>query len=535
METRFEKGEPSNPSAKRQKRAGEFSRQLAGAQPGKDLREPSSPQSSEKRYIPKNIDDHEFSLEKDTPLPRELHKPIFERVLAEKFLDIYENEQDRCTAIEFLETSGEKSVARKFVEQLTDKRLNKDPETQLRMISAIGKLGDPSVVPKLLDMLPSFHYEEEKARLYEAIAGVTVMLDRQSAVPKLCEMLSDRVKKCPKMIQTPIIAAIGMSRDRSAVPKLREILSSHPNIERFLQENITTAINMLESSSIEAWFIDESYYVVPMAHLEHNITGKLGDISVARGLVEQIPDVLGTAIRISEFPRSIAEICRRSGSPQEIKELSDNLLRVAQKNHHPLRMMREMYKAVGELGKRLKPEDGKEISKELVAALFNGQINRYEQYKRIASQCIANAVFELEQHLAEPDPFKRILNAGEVKKEACKNIKEEILRYREKFVEAGNDISEFYEILSRAAFSDDTPKEMRIITFYPIMGTAGPSFAPKLEELAAPHPEGGIVYKKHIRTKNGWLIGNEEQQRMMKLAQYLRDRPSSSDAEHLPQ
>jgi HEAT repeat protein len=176
--------------------------------------------------------------------------------LSENFLDIYENKHDRCAAIEFLEKECSQSkeysqlVAQKFVEKLTNVRLEKDDDSRdirLRMISAVGRLGDKSVVPELLNKLSSqrTHWSlNEEA----AIAGVAVMLDPQLAMTKLLEKLSEGSLSSSK--RTIMAFAIGMSKDRSAVSKLHSIRSSDLNTtNQNLPQAITSAIEMLESPS----------------------------------------------------------------------------------------------------------------------------------------------------------------------------------------------------------------------------------------------------------------------------------------------
>jgi hypothetical protein len=62
------------------------------------------------------------------------------------------------------------------------------------------------------------------------------------------------------------------------------------------------------------------------------------------------------------------------------------------------------------------------------------------------------------------------------------------------------------------------------------MKTAGPSFAPKLEELSAIQCQ---VDRLGIRNKKGWFMTKEERKRMFQFAHDLRDYPSSN-AENLP-
>ena len=669
MKKSLDRGQPSKSSDNYQGRAGEFTRKLAKAQLGKGIRELSSPhtgllslihisdeqsslvvhrprivsldadwyQSSEKRYIPKDISDSEFSLEKDTPLPLELHKPIFERVLAEKFLDIYENKHDRCAAIEFLEKSGEKSVARKFVEQLNDERLEKDPDTSLKMISAIGKLGDPSVVPELLNKLSSFTIPpsicgfEMSALYYEmygAMAGVTVMLDRdrkmvdrdhemvdrdrKSVVLELCEMLSDQERlavpepfrnaEYQKEFKCLVITyAIGMSGYQPAAEKLRSILSNldiNNDFDNNFSKAINNAIRMLESPSVESELskvISDKrageygiYNNIVIEKALPFISGKLGDILVANKLVEMFSnkpynDNDRETVIIDKTPRAVEDIVGRIGNPKEIKDFAERFLHENdQEGNYAQAITKELVKAVSGLGKRLvelavpskgeggvKLEDVKQLSKKIVAKLFSERIPQQR------APSIANAVFELEQHLAEPNPLNRILDPGKVRREACKNIKDEILQIRQNFMEEDGKVSsKFYEILSKAAFSNCTRKEMRIGVYYPIMKEAGQTFAPRLEKLATPQgrssraplsdesllaraqnlgiititkrsPEGTagiysfneeeLCYDKVFDNEEGWSISKKEQQRMKKFAQYLRSGPSSSDAEHLSQ
>jgi hypothetical protein len=568
MQKRFEKGESSSSCGKNQGRAGEFSRKLAEAQQGKDLREPLSHQSLENQQTPENSTEKDLqgsSLPQDSRKPKTQedyideflckHSPekdksvqevltqkikdvpldikldiFINSFLSEKFLDIYENEHDRCTAIEFLEKAGDQSVALKLVEQMTDERLGHDTDARLRMISAVGRLGDQSVVPELLNKLSSHTFKSIQDK--GAIAGVAVMLDRQLAVPKFLEMLSK--ESTPLDTRLMMAFAIGMSEDQSVVPELHSIRSSiHPNIDRSLHTTITNAIELLESPSIGSELVKViSEYMAPIDEWNGRqcIVGKLGDISVAQKLVEMLSCCKEyTSHAFTHTPRTVGEIGRRLGNSEEIKELFDDLLNVIyNKNLHHIEPMREIPKAVGELGKRLEPKDVKELSNKLVATLFD------ERIPQRAAPFIANAVFELEQHFVEPDPFKRFLNLGEVRKKACEKIKEEILTYRQKFTEAGKDISEFYEMLSKAAFINNTRKEIRLRVFYPIMGTADPSFAPKLEQLAALENRYGPQHGSPVLTKKGWYITTEELQRMRKLAYDLRNRPSS-EVENLSQ
>jgi hypothetical protein len=539
MERSFDRGQSGNPSDKNQGRAGEFTRKLAEAQPGKDLREPSSSQSSETHKIPKNlIDNHHPENTKEpeevlvhTHLSPDMQQKLYIMVLPEKFLDIYKdnNKHDRRTAIEFLEKEGDPLVAHKFVKLLTDKRFCKDPDTQLRMISAIGRLKDPSVVPELLNTLSSNGYD---SRAYGAIAGVAVMLDRQVAVPKLIEMFRD-YKKTDWNQRSMIALAIGMSGDQSAVQKLEELNFYLPLVHKDESHKaVDHAITVLESPSVGKAlvevFSDRKMHTPMLQNLPY-VVGKLGDISVAHELVDMLSCYEGDPYyTFDNIPKAVEEIGIRSGNSEEIKELSKKLLDVIYKNKCELRIKvkENIYEAVGELGKILPSEDAEELSKEFGAKLFD---------ERIPQRCapaIASAMFELELHLAEPDPLRRILNPKEAEEKACKNIKEEILNYRKEFAKEGRkDISIFYEMLSKAAFSNNTRREMRIGVFRPIMKEAGSSFAPKLEELSYGYQFSDKFYK----TSKGWYITSEELQRMRKFAQDLRDRPSSSDAERLPQ
>jgi hypothetical protein len=479
-----------------------------------------------KQQKPEDISSSKFTMKKDAPhIPSDIQMDICKRVLAENFLDIYENTHNRCAAIEFLEMSGDKSVALKFAKLLGDEHFGKDYETHLRMISAIGRLGDQSVVPELLNKLSSetSYYTQVNG----AIAGVAVMLDSQLAVPKLCEMLSDKAIFYAN--RATMAFAIGMSGDQSARQTLNSILSSNPNIDREVYKAITNAIELSDSPSVGPGLfkaISDMDRHIWIRNTLPCIAGKLGDISVARELVEMLSCYeKNINYEFDKIPRAIVEIGSRSGNSEEVKELSSKLLDLTYKEIFRYQeLMLEIPKAVGELGKRLKPEDGKELSDKLVARLFDERIHKE------VSPAIANAVFELEQHLAEPDPFNRLLDQGKARRKACEKIKEEILKHRQQFTDTGKDISEFYEMLSKAAFSNGTRKEMRIWVFYPIMKTADPSFAPKLKQLVAIENH----YQSIVSTKEGWVISNEEQQRMRKLAHDLRNRPSS-DAENLSQ
>jgi hypothetical protein len=545
MERSFERGQSGKSSDKNQGRAGEVTRRLAEARQGKDSQEPSSPQSSETPQTHKeSIDIHSPDVSLENAFRRlgikeiKVKQNICKEVLSEKLLDIYENnnkhdrrtaidflekERDklvtykRCTAIEFLEKEGNPLVAHKFVELLNDKRLGNDPKTQLRMISAIGRLKDPSVVPELLKTLSSNKYYPLEA--YGAMAGVAVMLDRQVAVPKLIEMFRDYRKT--KWNQRSIIAlAIGMSGDQSAVQKLKELNFYRPFVNKDESHKMVEhAINVLEGPSVGKElvkvFSDQRMNASLLKDVLY-VVGKLGDISVAHELVDMLScyerDPYYT---FDNIPKAVEEIGIRSGNSEEIKELSKKLLKVVYEDKYSLRIgtKQKICEAVSEFGKILPSEDAKELSKEFGAKLFD---------ERILQECapaIANAMFELELHRAEPDPLKRILDPGKVRREACENIKEEILQLRQDFIEDGKVSSKFYERLSKAAFSNDTRREMRIWVFRPIMKEAGSSFAPTLEKLY----------------KSDRFITEEEWQKMREFAQYLRDHPSSSDAEHFPQ
>jgi HEAT repeat protein len=563
MKKSFEAGGSRNPSDKNQGRAGEFSRMLAEAQQGKDLQGSPSPQDSNKhktreyylddflskrlKAVSQNLDpseqrnsqeiqganlsDDDSKLEYVKNTPTELKWDIFlKSFLSENFLDIYENKHDRCAAIEFLEKECSQSkeysqlVAQKFVEKLTDVRLEKDDDRRdirLRMISAVGRLGDKSVVPELLNKLSSqrTHWSlNEEA----AIAGVAVMLDPQLAVPKLLEKLSDG--SLPNSKRTIMAFAIGMSKDRSAVSTLDSIRHSNLNTtNENLSQAITSAIEMLESPSVVPGLIkaisDQRIDKVAVSWALPHMAGKLGDISVAQELVNILP-----RCELSGIPIAVREIGSKLSDPKKIKELADKLLNGAE-NFHGIELTKEISKALGELGKKLKTEkDVKELSNKLVAKLFD------KQTPQEATPSIANAVFDLELHLAEPDPYKRFFNLEEGRKNACKKIKEKLLKYKQEFAKEGKDISEFYEMLSKVAFSNDIRTAMRIQVFRPIMKTAGPSFAPKLEELSAIQ---GQVDRRGVRTEKGWFMTKEEHERILQFAHDLRDYPSSN-AENLP-
>jgi hypothetical protein len=431
-----------------------------------------------------NLSNDDSKLEYVNKIPIELKWDIFlKSFLPENFLDIYENKHDRCAAIEFLEKEcsqskeHSQSVAQKFVEMLTDVRLenNDSRDIRLRMISAIGRSGDKSVVPELLNKLSSqrLHWSSYEEA---AIAGVAVMLDPQLAVPKLLEKLSDG--SLPSSRRTIMAFAIGMSKDRSAVSKLHSIHSSDLNTtNENLTQAITSAIEMLESPSFGSGLVkvlsDERIDKWVRWNLPY-IAGKSRDILVARELVNML-----SWQKWAEIATAVGEIGSRLSNPEEIKALADNLLNVTE-NFHGLALTQEISKAVGELGKKLKTEkDVKELSNKLVAKLFD------KRTPQEATPSIANVVFDLELHLAEPDHYKRFFNLGEGRKNACEKIKEELLKYKQEFAKEGKDISEFYEMLSKVAFSDDIRGAMRIRVFRPIMKTAGPSFAPKLKELSA--------------------------------------------------
>jgi HEAT repeat protein len=563
MKKSFEAGGSRNPSDKNQGRAGEFSRMLAEAQQGKDLQGSPSPQDSNKhktreyylddflskrlKAVSQNLDpseqrnsqeiqganlsDDDSKLEYVKNTPTELKWDIFlKSFLSENFLDIYENKHDRCAAIEFLEKECSQSkeysqlVAQKFVEKLTDVRLEKDDDRRdirLRMISAVGRLGDKSVVPELLNKLSSqrTHWSlNEEA----AIAGVAVMLDPQLAVPKLLEKLSDG--SLPNSKRTIMAFAIGMSKDRSAVSTLDSIRHSNLNTtNENLSQAITSAIEMLESPSVVPGLIkaisDQRIDKVAVSWALPHMAGKLGDISVAQELVNILP-----RCELSGIPIAVREIGSKLSDPKKIKELADKLLNGAE-NFHGIELTKEISKALGELGKKLKTEkDVKELSNKLVAKLFD------KQTPQEATPSIANAVFDLELHLAEPDPYKRFFNLEEGRKNACKKIKEKLLKYKQEFAKEGKDINEFYEMLSKVAFSNDIRTAMRIRVFLPIMKTAGPSFAPKLEELSAIQ---GQVDRRGVRTEKGWFMTKEEHERILQFAHDLRDYPSSN-AENLP-
>ncbi len=594
MKKSFEAGGSSNPSDKNQGRAGEFSRMLAEAQQGKDLqkrpevlsrRHPETPdhssaetvvglrlllndlqgsssQDSNKHktreyylddFLSKrlkavnqnldpseqrnsqeiqgaNLSDDDSKLEYVKNTPTELKWDIFlKSFLSENFLYIYENKHDRCAAIEFLEKECSQSkeynqlVTQKFVEKLTDVRLEKDDDSRdirLRMISAVGRLGDKSVVPELLNKLSSrrIHWSSYEEA---AIAGVAVMLDPQLAVTKLLEKLSDG--SLPNSKRTIMAFAIGMSKDRSAVSKLHLIRSS-PNIDRNLHEAITSAIEMLESPSFGSELVKaisgKRIDKVAVSWALPHMAGKLGDISVAQELVNVLP-----RCELSGIPIAVREIGSKLSDPKKIKELADKLLSGAE-NFHGIALIKEISKALGELGKKLKTEkDVKELSNKLVAMLVD------ERTPQEATPSIANAMFDLELHLAEPDPYKRFLNLGEGRKNACKKVKEKLLKYKQEFAKEGKDINEFYEMLSKVAFSNDIRTAMQIRVFLPIMKTAGPSFAPKLEELSAIQ---GQVDRRGVRTEKGWFMTKEEHERMLQFAHDLRNYPSSNGREPSP-
>jgi hypothetical protein len=566
MERSFERGQSGKSSDKNQGRAGEVTRRLAEAQLGKDLRGLSSPQSSEMHKIPKNlIDNHHPENTKEpeealvyTHLSPDMQQKIYRMVLPEKFLDIYKdnNEHNSRTEIDFLEKERNKLVtynlrtaidsiekeggplvAHKFVKLLTDKRFLKDPETQLRMISAIGKLGDPSVVPKLLNILSSNILQKES--LYQAaIAGVAVRLDRQCAVPVLLKSIF--AYDCDQWnIGTPRAIAIGMSGDQSVVQELEWRVRSidlrgydfDGEPKKIFFNGINHAIKMLkEPSSVGPELvkaISEEY--TPIDSLLC-IAGKLGDISVAQALVDKLScyDAESHTSKLDIIPRTITEICSRADSPTEIKGLSKKLLNVLERKeiYFSSKLTSEIPKALAELGKILPSEDAEELSGKLVTMFFHGD----EAHSHEAAPFIANAMFELEQHLAEPNPLNRLLDAERVKQNACKKIKEKILEYRQKLVETDADISHFYESLTQAAFFDETCIEMRIGVFRPIMKTAGPSFAPKLEDCAGKCiTADGTLF----RNEKDWFMNKVEHNRMRKFAHDLRN-PSSSNAENLP-
>jgi hypothetical protein len=396
-----------------------------------------------------------------------------------------------------------------------------------------------------------------------------------------------------------------MSGYQPAAEKLRSILSNlnidndfdidfDNNFDNNFSKAINNAIRMLESPSVESELskvISDSwageYGLYNKAVIEKAlpfISGKLGDILVANELVEMFSNNYNHNYfynpRIDKTPRAVEDIVGRIGNPKEIKDFAERLLHENdQEGICAQHMTKELVKAVSGLGKRLvelaaqsrgeggvELKDVKQLSKKIVAKLFS------ERIPQEWAPSIANAVFELEQHLAEPNPLNRILDSGEVRRKACKNIKDEILQIRQNFIEEDGKVSsKFYVILSKAAFSNCTRKEMRIWVYRPIMEEAGPSFAPRLEKLAtlegmseraplsnesplaraqnlgiititklAPKGTAGIYsfneeelcYDKVFDNEEGWSISEKEQQRMRKFAQSLRSGPSSSAENH---
>ncbi len=97
---------------------------------------------------------------------------------------------------------------------------------------------------------------------------------------------------------------------------------------------------------------------------------------------------------------------------------------------------------IGELGKRLAKlvgpeastqglvtrEDVKKLSKDLVHILFDNQRDKTYDFPYLA-----NTVFTIERHLAEPDPFVRFFHWEKVNRRVSDLIAEELVEYRKRF------------------------------------------------------------------------------------------------------
>ncbi len=260
---------------------------------------------------------------------------------------------DHWIAIDFIEEEGGKSGAKGLFEHL--KKGSHEGETQVRMAYAIGRLGDRSLVPGLINELLNNQELRKRDFLCGSIVSAIVMLGGQRKLADIC----------------------------SRQYRGENVDVAMKSVDKMLGDSSSRQELVRELDSTNAW---------KDGRIKAIVLGMLGDISVARDLVKGLSQDNLDYLVYEEGYAAIGRIGKRLTDPSEVKELSDRLVEEISKTNLVGRMKRQEHiaKAIGELGKRLAQlatqktvisesqrdqrlvtqEDAKELSKKLVRNAF---------------------------------------------------------------------------------------------------------------------------------------------------------------------
>ena len=403
---------------------------------------------------------------------QDLHPDLQQGILAEHLAEYlaknlrsvgdYRNYHDRNAAIDLIVEAADKSLAPEVVQQLT----GCSSDFKLEILSVIKRWGNQSAVPELVEMLKDHHsekYSEKDFEMYGAIAGV---IGKLGGLSKVKELLDNDV-----FFHMP-----------------------YGFLQVYAMERVK---RMLESSSAGQELVKE-------LHTDHNyrenylttgVLRMLGDMSIAKKIFEIYPYYKGY--------NAIGEICKRSDDPKEIKVLADksvNLIReggVHWENGVQWETQRTMFRVIGGLGKRLVQlkavTEAKMLSKTLVAMFFNervgtGTISELET-SRVVVPDHFNAVFMIEQHLAEQGPMMRLLYPDAVDKKVCEAIAKEVVDYRKGLVGL-EDVEKFYGKLFEIFSHSEIEEKVRFKMIFSIADRIGEvenkPFMPELLKRLSP-------------------------------------------------
>jgi len=129
------------------------------------------------------------------------------------------DEVDRCYASRTLGVLGETQAIPTLVQCLRDE----DVDVSIDAAEALGRIGDPIVVPKLLESLTHDPDGEVKTAVVEALAQI----EGVDVIAPLLEV----AKVCPDWwdMQLKAVKALGRKRVKEAVPILSTILDDDEN------------------------------------------------------------------------------------------------------------------------------------------------------------------------------------------------------------------------------------------------------------------------------------------------------------------
>ena len=340
----------------------------------------------------------------------------------------YKDYHDRNAAIELIAKEADKSLAPEIVKQLT----GCSRDFKLEILSVIRGWGNPSAVPELVKMLKDEHYGYAKLLDYEMYGAIAGLIGKLGGRSELDRVLSSR---------KPFVD--GPARDAISIAK--QILENRSGGQELARKLGSDQIEQQEKHGIAG------------------VLGMLGDVSVARELVEMPPRHVS-----SEIFRAIGEIGKKLDDPEEVKELADKVVEMSSQEIHEWNRHYGMFIAIGKLGQRLvqlgRRKDAKELSKKGVAKLF--------EERKDGLPFLLDAVFEIEQHLVEPDASKRFLHWKKMNGKVCKAIAEKVVECRmNKKLDGKGKKTDIYNKLVNIIGNEQSP-EIHDIIFY-VIGEIG--------------------------------------------------------------